>query len=163
MKAGIATSVGVFRAEFRSGRLVALHFPDHRRRAVASKEPVARELARQLAGYLGGTRRRFDIEVDLSAGTEFQREVWRAIARIPFGKTKSYGAIAREIGKPGAARAVGSACGRNPIPVIVPCHRVRAGHNRLGGFSGGLAWKRRLLALEGVLFVENARGASPWR
>lgn len=163
MRAGIATPVGVFHAEFRNGRLVALDFPGDRTRAVPSEEPVARELARQLGEYFGGKRRCFDIQVDLSAGTEFQQEVWRAMARIPFGETKSYGTIAREIGAPGATRAVGSACGRNPIPVIVPCHRVLASRCRLGGFSAGLEWKRRLLALEGVSFVEDARGASPLR
>ena len=83
-------------------------------------------------------------------GTEFQKRVWNALRKISFGKTKSYGEIARAIGKSTAVRAVGGACGANPIPVLVPCHRVLAANKKLGGFSGGLDWKRTLLAREGV-------------
>lgn len=83
-------------------------------------------------------------------GTKFQESVWDALRKISFGKTKSYGEIARAVGKPGAARAVGGACGANPIPVLVPCHRVLAANMKLGGFSSGLNWKRTLLAREGV-------------
>jgi O-6-methylguanine DNA methyltransferase len=86
------------------------------------------------------------------AGTEFQKSVWNALRKIPFGKTKSYGEIARTIGRPRAVRAVGGACGANPIPVLVPCHRVLAANGKLGGFSGGLKWKRKLLAREGIKF-----------
>jgi O-6-methylguanine DNA methyltransferase len=85
-----------------------------------------------------------------TAGTEFQQAVWRELRKISFGKTKSYGEIAQAIGKPKAVRAVGGACGANPIPVLVPCHRVLAANKKLGGFSGGLNWKRKLLAREGV-------------
>ncbi|MGA9780094.1 MAG: methylated-DNA--[protein]-cysteine S-methyltransferase [Limisphaerales bacterium] len=85
-----------------------------------------------------------------TAGTEFQQAVWRELRKISFGKTKSYGEIAQAIGKPKAVRAVGGACGANPIPVLVPCHRVLAANKKLGGFSGGLNWKRKLLACEGV-------------
>jgi O-6-methylguanine DNA methyltransferase len=85
----------------------------------------------------------------LVSGTEFQRKVWRAMRAIPFGQTKSYQDIASAIGHPKATRAVGGACGANPIPVFIPCHRVLAAGGRLGGFSGGLDWKRRLLSLEG--------------
>jgi O-6-methylguanine DNA methyltransferase len=84
------------------------------------------------------------------AGTEFQQSVWHALRKIPLGKTKSYGEIAAAIGRPQAVRAVGGACGANPIPVLVPCHRVLAANKKLGGFSGGLDWKRALLAREGV-------------
>jgi O-6-methylguanine DNA methyltransferase len=83
-------------------------------------------------------------------GTEFQKSVWNALRKISLGKTKSYGEIARTIGKPKAVRAVGGACGANPVPVLVPCHRVLAADKKLGGFSGGLNWKRELLAREGV-------------
>jgi O-6-methylguanine DNA methyltransferase len=86
------------------------------------------------------------------AGTEFQKSVWRALRKIRHGQTKSYGEIARAIGKPKAVRAVGGACGANPIPVLVPCHRVLATNKKLGGFSAGLDWKRSLLAREGVIF-----------
>lgn len=83
------------------------------------------------------------------AGTKFQRKVWRALQRIPYGETRSYAWVAAAIGHPKALRAVGRACGANPLPLIIPCHRVVAANGALGGFSGGLAWKRRLLALEG--------------
>jgi O-6-methylguanine DNA methyltransferase len=90
------------------------------------------------------------------AGTKFQKRVWNALRKIIPGKTKSYGEIARQIGKARAIRAVGGACGANPIPVLVPCHRVLAANKKLGGFSGGLNWKRALLAREGVSFRQNA-------
>jgi O-6-methylguanine DNA methyltransferase len=84
------------------------------------------------------------------AGTEFQKSVWNALRKISVGKTKSYGEIARAIGRPKAVRAVGGACGANPVPVLVPCHRVLAANKKLGGFSGGLDWKRKLLVWEGI-------------
>ena len=90
-----------------------------------------------------------------SAGTEFQQRVWSALKEIPSGETRSYGEVAASIRSPKATRAVGSACGANPIPVLIPCHRVLASGGRLGGFSGGLDWKRRLLMVEGV-FGETA-------
>lgn len=87
--------------------------------------------------------------LDLSAGTGFQQAVWRALCTIARGATWSYGRVASAIDRPKALRAVGSACGRNPIPVFVPCHRVLAAHDKLGGFSAGLDWKLKLLGLEG--------------
>jgi O-6-methylguanine DNA methyltransferase len=86
------------------------------------------------------------------AGTEFQKSVWNALRKISFGKTKSYGEIAAAIGRPKSVRAVGGACGANPVPVLVPCHRVLAANKKLGGFSGGLNRKRELLKREGVVF-----------
>jgi O-6-methylguanine DNA methyltransferase len=86
------------------------------------------------------------------AGTEFQRRVWYALRKISAGQAKSYGEIAQTIGKPKAVRAVGGACGANPVPIFVPCHRVLAANKKLGGFSGGLDWKRSLLAREGIYF-----------
>jgi O-6-methylguanine DNA methyltransferase len=84
------------------------------------------------------------------AGTDFQRRVWQALTRIPRGATCSYAEVARMIAAPGASRAVGGACGANPIAILIPCHRVLRGDGALGGYSGGLVWKRRLLAWEGV-------------
>ena len=86
-------------------------------------------------------------------GTDFQKSVWRAMLKIPPGKTKSYGEVAEAIGKPGAVRAVGGACGANPIPVFVPCHRVLAANKKIGGFGSGLHWKYKLLEREGVFFA----------
>ena len=88
--------------------------------------------------------------LDLSVGTPFQQKVWAALQRIPSGQTRTYSRLAESIGRDKSARAVGSACGANPVPVLVPCHRVVAQGHRLGGFSAGLDWKRRLLAREGV-------------
>lgn len=86
--------------------------------------------------------------LDLSAGTAFQRSVWQELLEIGPGQRRTYGEIAARLGRPGAARAVGAACGANPVPVLVPCHRVLAAGGKLGGFSGGLEWKRRLLGTE---------------
>lgn len=88
------------------------------------------------------------IPVDIRSGTAFQQRVWQELGRIPFGQTRSYRQVADRIGKPTAARAVGQACGRNPIPIIIPCHRVLAANGKLGGFSGGPQVKEALLALE---------------
>jgi len=89
--------------------------------------------------------------MDWTGKTPFQQSVWREMLKLRPGKTTSYGGIASAIGKPKAVRAVGGACGANPIPVLVPCHRVLAANKKIGGFSGGLAWKRRLLAREGAI------------
>jgi methylated-DNA-[protein]-cysteine S-methyltransferase len=108
---------------------------------------------KQLEQYFAGKRTAFAIPLDLE-GTDFQQLAWRALCRIPFGKTISYGDQAKNIKKPKAFRAVGSANGKNPIPIIVPCHRVVAGDGSLGGYSLGLKMKKQLLALEGVSVAE---------
>jgi len=107
------------------------------------------EATTQLREYFAGGRREFDVPVDLSACSAFGRGVLTEIRRIPFGEVASYGEVARRVGRPGAARAVGGALGRNPVPILVPCHRVVGSGRSLGGFTGGLARKRRLLRLEG--------------
>ena len=111
--------------------------------AVACLERALRELDE----YFRGERRRFGVALDLR-GSEFQRLVWRALVRIPFGETRTYGAVAERIGRPGAARAVGAAAARNPAPVLVPCHRVVGADGALTGFAGGIATKRALLDIE---------------
>jgi methylated-DNA-[protein]-cysteine S-methyltransferase len=110
--------------------------------------PVLKETATQLEEYFAGERTEFDVPMELD-GTEFQRAVWAELARIPYGETISYGELARRVGRPKGPRAVGQANGRNPIPIIVPCHRVLAS-NGIGGYGGGLPMKRALLAVEGV-------------
>jgi len=90
--------------------------------------------------------------LDWNGATDFQKSVWRQMLKISAGKTKSYGEIATAINNPKAVRAVGGACGANPIPVLVPCHRVLAANKKIGGFSGGMEWKRKLLKAEGVQF-----------
>jgi O-6-methylguanine DNA methyltransferase len=106
---------------------------------------------RQLLDYLAGKRNTFDVPLDLSKGTSFQRKVWRTLQRVPYGKLRSYQWIADRVGGRHYARAVGSAVGANPLPVVIPCHRIVAQDASLGGFSCGLPMKRKLLSLEGTL------------
>ncbi|UCH42940.1 MAG: MGMT family protein [Dehalococcoidales bacterium] len=108
------------------------------------------DLTDRLQTYLSGGKTSFLDKLDLSAATFFQRKVWEKTRLIPYGETRSYQRVAEQTGSPGAARAVGQALGRNPLPIIIPCHRVIASDGRLGGFSGGLEIKRRLLRLEAV-------------
>jgi len=119
---------------------------------------VMRETMRQLRAYFGGELKSFDVPLEI-AGTEFQRRVWSALRTIPYGQTRSYSEIAAQIGAPQAVRAVGAANGRNPIPIIVPCHRVIGASGSLVGFGGGLEWKRLLLDLEAT-YVERSREAT---
>ena len=109
---------------------------------------VFADLVRRLRAYFGGDRVSFKDTIDYGGATDFQRRVWAAARHIPYSETVSYGWLARAIGRPGSARAVGQALARNQVPVIVPCHRVVGGGGRLGGFGGGVEIKRRLLALE---------------
>jgi methylated-DNA-[protein]-cysteine S-methyltransferase len=101
--------------------------------------------------YLGGKGRAFNLPLDLEGQPRFRMKVWEVLQKIPYGRVRSYGWVARKIGKPKAARAVGGACGANPVPLLVPCHRIVAGDGSLGGFSGGLGVKKRLLRLEGLI------------
>jgi methylated-DNA-[protein]-cysteine S-methyltransferase len=147
----IPTRVGAFTAQFTPRGLARLQFPSAKKtgaRATAQPLPLARELTTQLNDYFDGKNSRFTVPLDLRDGTEFQRSVWRQMAKIPAGKTRSYKDLAARIGKPAAVRAVGGACGANPIPILIPCHRVVTSDGKLGGFSGGLHWKKKLLSLE---------------
>jgi methylated-DNA-[protein]-cysteine S-methyltransferase len=116
-----------------------------------------RALSRQLEEYFAGDRREFEPPL-APRGTEFQRTVWQAPRAVPYGATRSYSQLAREIGRPSAVRAVGAADGQNPISIIVPCHRVIGADGSLTGFAGRLQVKQRLLQLEGAL----SQGALPW-
>jgi methylated-DNA-[protein]-cysteine S-methyltransferase len=110
-------------------------------------DPILVQAARELREYFAGERREFSVPLDFT-GTEFQNKVWRALRSIPFGETRSYGELAAQIGAPKASRAVGAANGRNPIPIILPCHRVIGSSGSLTGFGGGLPMKQQLLAHE---------------
>lgn len=105
----------------------------------------------QVTEYLSRTRQCFDFPLDLSRGTSFQRMVWRTLQRVPYGKLRSYRWIAARVGGSRYARAVGNAVGANPVPIVIPCHRIVSHDGALGGFSGGLPVKRKLLTLEGTL------------
>jgi methylated-DNA-[protein]-cysteine S-methyltransferase len=113
----------------------------------AKDHPVLLETERQLKDYFAGKRKSFSLKLDFK-GTEFQKKVWEALLTIPFGETRSYGQIAKQIRSPKAVRAVGAANARNPISIVAPCHRVIGSTGKLTGFAGGLEVKARLLALE---------------
>jgi len=161
----LPTPHGEFLAHFSAEGLARLDFPTKRERGQAvtlSELPVPfRAWAEQtqaalLAALNPAARRNPRLALpplDLSRGTKFRLRVWEELRGIPRGEARSYGEIAEELGKCKAARAVGGACGANPVPVLIPCHRVLAANGGLGGFSGGLEWKRRLLAIEGVLLT----------
>ena len=112
-----------------------------------SKHKVLVETERQLREYFAGERKSFSLPLDMR-GTRFQRDVWEALLAIPFGETRSYGELAKKLGNPTASRAVGAANGRNPISIVVPCHRVIGSSGKLTGFAGGLETKARLLEIE---------------
>jgi methylated-DNA-[protein]-cysteine S-methyltransferase len=131
-----------------TGRLIELRL-DGSRPAAARDVQACAAARHQLEEYFAGERREFTLET-APRGTAFQQRVWRALQTIPYGALRNYGDIARAIGQPNATRAVGQANGRNPLPIVVPCHRVIASDGTIGGYSGGLAIKHRLLALEGV-------------
>jgi O-6-methylguanine DNA methyltransferase len=130
------------------GRLVEIRF-DRQRPEGRRDAKRCSDASRQLGEYFAGKRREFTLEL-APVGTDFQLRVWRALGKIPYGAVRNYADIARAIGQPGAARAIGQANGCNPLPVVIPCHRVIASDGTIGGYSGGLAIKHRLLALEGA-------------
>ena len=114
--------------------------------------------AAQLDAYFSGTLTDFTVPFELRGGSEFERAVWAEIAKIPYGEMMTYGAIATTLGDPGAARAVGTACNHNPVPVIVPCHRVVGAGGKMVGFGGGIERKRKLLELEARVALQRAWG-----
>jgi methylated-DNA-[protein]-cysteine S-methyltransferase len=115
----------------------------------AAEQAIAQKLETQLAEYFARERREFDVPIDLGGGSEFRRRVWRIVEGIAYGKTLSYADVAAEAGNPNAYRAAGSACGANPIVILIPCHRVVGSDKRLHGFGGGLDTKAWLLQHEG--------------
>jgi methylated-DNA-[protein]-cysteine S-methyltransferase len=157
-----ATAEGLREIEFAShvpaadyaGRLRERGIDAIRLERIDDADPTVRDIlartATELTEYFGGKRAQFDIPLDWGRMAPFQRAVLEATAAVPFGRVDTYAGIARRIGKPGATRAVGNALGRNPIPVIVPCHRVIRSDASLGGYTGGLGIKQHLLNLEGV-------------
>src|SRR5207248_5914676 len=144
------SEAGLVRVSF--GRSEASFVRELRRLGAEPLRSEARtaEVVHQLRAYFAGERRAFDLRFDLSGISSFQRRVLMAAASVPAGEVVSYGEIARRIGRPGGSRAVGQALGRNPIPIVIPCHRVIAAGGRIGGYGGGLVIKRRLLRLEGA-------------
>jgi methylated-DNA-[protein]-cysteine S-methyltransferase len=132
-----------------TARFVADLTRRHAARVVRDDDRLA-GVRRQLVSYFRGVRTQFDLPVDLRTVSPFQRRVLAAARRIPQGRVISYGDLARRIGQPGASRAVGQALGHNPVPIVIPCHRIVAGGGGLGGYTGGTRIKEKLLAIEGV-------------
>lgn len=156
------TRIGWLGVAYSERGIVALHLPcNSRDQALASLQrdfadtPVVDQppdaIARELIEYADGQRRTFELKLDWSSLKPFQRAVLQATHKIPFGETRTYGWVAQQIGKPTAARAVGRALATNPIPIILPCHRVLGSDGGLHGYAGGLAMKAKLLQLEGAL------------
>lgn len=130
-----------------SGSADAIHELRFGAHGEENSAPILEHAAQQLREYFAGERREFTLPLE-PKGTDFQMSVWRALGQVPYGETRSYGEIAEAIGKPKAARAVGMANNRNPIAIIIPCHRIVGSNGALTGYAGGLEIKRRLLALE---------------
>lgn len=142
----VQTPLGLLILQGSDQGLVSAHFD---RSGQEFSSPLLEEAARQIQQWFARERTSFALPLDMR-GTKFQQAVWRQLQAIPWGQTRSYGEIAAFLGKPGAARAVGGACGANPLVLIIPCHRVLAGDGRLGGFSSGLERKQQLLSFEGI-------------
>lgn len=145
---GVSSIILTGREPSQARKRLATEFPD------AEYDPgLLPAFQGQLRAYFAGKLKRFHVKLDLSSLTAFQRQVLDRCARIGYGRTKTYGQLAREVGRPKAARAVGGAMARNPVPLVVPCHRVVAGNGGLGGFSAeqGVGLKRRLLDMEAGL------------
>jgi O-6-methylguanine DNA methyltransferase len=156
----IQTDLGEFRASYSERGLAELRFPSNKPASRITPSAPGFQILQwhrvtsdAVHAILRGRKPRAFPPFDLASGTEFQQSIWRAMTKIPLGQTSSYGELASTVGKPKAVRAVGGACGANPIPVLVPCHRVLAANNKIGGFSGGLDRKRELLKREGVTLI----------
>jgi methylated-DNA-[protein]-cysteine S-methyltransferase len=146
----IDSPIGKLRLVSDGMALLSIEFEGmHGTDGLEQSDDILKQTAQQLAEYFSGHRREFSLPLG-AAGTAFQQQVWSALRQIPFGELRSYRDIATEIGNNKAVRAVGAANGRNPIPIVVPCHRVIGSNGSLTGFAGGLAAKRALLELEGI-------------
>lgn len=150
MRLLVASPIGPLTVELDGDSVVGVRFGG--RAGEAIDHPVRTELD----GYFAGMLTDLTVPVAILRGSEFERAVWDQLLRIPYGEMRTYGAIASALGDPGAARAVGTACNRNPVPVIVPCHRVVGAGGKLVGFGGGLDRKRRLLELEARVALQRA-------
>lgn len=144
----IKSPAGYIHCKFEQGVLTGIDITE-RGRVTAGKVPLyAAEPVRQLEAYFAGQLQTFSLSFPFPRGTEFQQKVWRMLLTIPYGETRSYGWLAKAVGSPQAARAVGGAVGRNPLPILIPCHRIIAADGSLGGFSCGVPVKKWLLERE---------------
>lgn len=147
------TDIGKIGIAERDGRITNLYFPSDSwpPDMEIHETPVLKEAAQQLQSYLAGKLTNFTLPLEI-AGTTFMKQVWRSLGEIPYGKTVSYKNLAEKIGRPNAARAVGLANSRNPIPIFIPCHRVIGSNGSVVGYRGGLELKNRLLKMENNVF-----------
>lgn len=157
-EAVLATPIGGLRVSVADGAVVGVSFGASEAPARGPRDPVLAAALAELTEYFAGSRTQFTVPFRFASGSAFERAVWERIATIPYGEMVTYGEIARDVGEPGGAQAVGAACGRNPVPVIVPCHRVVGAGGRLVGFGGGLPRKRHLLQLEAKVAIEHGLG-----
>tara|TARA_B100001559_G_C16129840_1_gene452454 strand:+ start:49 stop:531 length:483 start_codon:yes stop_codon:yes gene_type:complete len=150
----IETELGEFRVQYTKQGLARLQFPKTKIDRVSSTiTPIKHwinQTKRALNAILNGKNPKHYPPLDLSSGTDFQREVWALLQSIPIGEVEAYGELAYRLNKPKAARAVGGACRANPIPILIPCHRIVGANGSLTGFSAGMNWKIHLLRIEGV-------------
>jgi methylated-DNA-[protein]-cysteine S-methyltransferase len=151
------TPVGPLRIVISDHGLSEIRFGAYSRHQVAPGHPVLRSAVTQLEEYFAGRRTTFDLPL-APVGSPFQRRVWEALREIPYGRTESYGALAARLGLVNGARAVGAANGQNPLPIVVPCHRVVGANGRLVGYGGGLERKRTLLEIEAKAVVRRNFG-----
>ena len=150
----IETELGEFQVQYTKQGLARLQFPktktDHALNTIKPRKLWINQTKKALNAILNGKNPKHCPPLDLSSGSGFQREVWALLQSIPLGQVERYGELAYRLNKPKAARAVGGACRANPIPILIPCHRVVGANGSLAGFSAGLDWKVRLLRAEGV-------------
>jgi len=146
------TNIGPLEFLIINGVITNVNFKTHtRKKADEPFNPLTRKIVKQLKDYFNQKRTRFDLPMQFE-GTDFQESIWKQIAVVPFGKTISYSDLAKKVKSPKAFRAAGSACGKNPLPILIPCHRILAQNKTLGGFGGGLEIKMKLLKLEGISY-----------
>ncbi|PZG11142.1 cysteine methyltransferase [Micromonospora craterilacus] len=148
--------IGEFSVATDGDSVCGTHFGPVEHAVAEPVDEVSRQAVAELRAYFAGELSEFGVPVTVPRGSEFERAVWREMTRIPYGETLTYGEVARRVGDPGAARAVGVACNRNPIPVIVPCHRIIGAGGKLVGFGGGLDRKVKLLELEARVALQRA-------
>ena len=144
------TSIGQLGVVTSAGAVSRVLLPGDAGQSRIDDTVTAALATQQIAEYIAGERRAFDVPLNLDGVTEFRAEVLRALMEVPYGETTTYGELARAVGRPKAVRAVGSACATNPLPILIPCHRVLRSDGALGGYRGGTEAKRFLLALESI-------------
>ncbi len=143
----IETPVGMLHLIFSSSFLTAIEFKKPKLLPL-KRSSVAAQVKKELTEYFGEGRREFECKTEFIQGTPFERQVWLALKEVPYGETRTYKWMAEKVGNPRACRAVGQALGKNPIPIVLPCHRIIESDGRLGGYSSGIEIKRRLLEIE---------------